>query len=883
MVNRINDPSNTDQDNVIIRKKVNGKFIWMNQRTKKPVTKFTTDMIFLNEDGSLDTKTTENNARGITPSASAPATSVKDAPSTSKENKPSQSTSRNESKGFMNAPAKEQTSTPKDPQNAPVEKTQRMTELDYERFSPPTQSSLMGLNDLDYNRFDQKGSTPAPANVPAMATGLPKETVVVAMGTNDYGNPQKAVAEFEKAVAAAQKAGYDVVAVSPNPNNPKTMDVANAITDAASKLGVQSVTPSTWAADGIHPTQESYKEIAEKYDGARVIGDSFAVGITNAQTNKNPGSYGKVGASSASIADKINTLSPTPALEQAQNASFMGRIQDMTGEPYTKKDGKEKRSELPTNNPRMLDTVTDSVKTVFGDNYGIRATSGGYSPEVQAAIDRGEKTRTGSTRHNDQKSLDWGVVNLTTGQLVDKNDPANAANFNTLAGEMSARGIKGVGFGPNYMDDNHFHTDTDKANVWGDKETYTGMPVAMREAIEAQRSTMPGVSNIVGAGTMHPTAIPTPRPDDAPGSMMAQGNTKNNMSLGIANVPNSTFGTPNSALDPLASNTTLPSGSLMSYDKIDKSKLGGFNPRDITPAQAASLGFIARDNEDMANIGFALAGELSPSQLAGLANGDPKAKQEFANMITSIENRAGSKNYESKGIKGVLDPSQYNSLMPGEKLANTQNNFSTYQEALMGAVQDYYNPEGTTKPSAWDITNYYNPEISNPDWGGKMQNASMVGDHKYGSLMGPYDNPIGSQFSSWREGLTGMIETGWNHTPSDSAMNPTRSETGGYSAQGMGMNSPSEGAGRFGGDGLGQPGQTSQSPGAPSTPSYNSPSEGGGRFGGQGLGSPAGQGASVGSNPNSPGAPSGGQNNSFSGYDSVGTPNNDNPGFGGPR
>lgn len=300
-----------------------------------------------------------------------------------------------------------------------------------------------------------------------------------------------------------------------------------------------------------------------------------------------------------------------------------------------------------------------------------------------------------------------------------------------------------------------------------------------------------------------------------------------------------------------------------------------------TPAEAAANGMVSRTPAELSAIAMTFAGELGPDTLQGLAAGDPLAKTEFANMLTSLENRAQSKTFN--GIANALQPSQYQSLMR-ENLPTTYDNYEKFGTVISSVMNDFYT--GALQPTSWDITSYYNPSISAPPWAGAMQNPTMVTEHLFGSLpeYGPNtafrssnalmsnprpDNTFESNYT--RTGTPGSSSGGGWSTQSAHSLEherdnslagrasggrssgmgtPGSSPGGGWSSQGEGgrggssggysgnsgsQDSPSEGGGRFGGSGLGSSSSSGGYSGKSS--SQDSPSEGGGRFGGSGLGS----------------------------------------------
>lgn len=157
----------------------------------------------------------------------------------------------------------------------------------------------------------------------------------------------------------------------------------------------------------------------------------------------------------------------------------------------------------------------------------------------------------------------------------------------------------------------------------------------------------------------------------------------------------------------------------------------------LTSAQAAAMGFTTRTPAERQQIATAIAGELSQQSLAGLTKNDPAAKAEVANMMAAIENRAASKMFSTLGA--TLAPSQVNSMMP-ENMKTTNQNYANNQKALDAAVQDFY--AGKLTPTDWSKSSWYNPNAADPSWGPQMADPEQVGAHLFGSLpeYGPNKN-----------------------------------------------------------------------------------------------------------------------------------------------
>lgn len=243
---------------------------------------------------------------------------------------------------------------------------------------------------------------------------------------------------------------------------------------------------------------------------------------------------------------------------------------------------------------------------------------------------------------------------------------------------------------------------------------------------------------------------------------------------------------------------TVAQGIIGAAKDVASASIQG-DPSKVSPAQMAGMGLKThpRTPAEISRMAAAFAGELSPSQLEGLQNGDETARKELAGMISTAENRA----VNAKSFDAVFDPGQYNSMM-ASKASVTKGNYAKYGPALRDAVAGFYT--GALKPENYDVTSYYNPEISNPGWGIMntgpygLKDAQQVGDHTFGSVR----------------------DRGYHTTDLSGGANRPTEGPGhfGLGGLGSGLNSPSEGGSHFGGQGLGSPGISSDREGATSGP-----------------------------------------------------------------
>jgi hypothetical protein len=226
------------------------------------------------------------------------------------------------------------------------------------------------------------------------------------------------------------------------------------------------------------------------------------------------------------------------------------------------------------------------------------------------------------------------------------------------------------------------------------------------------------------------------------------------------------------------------------------------------------------------------SGELSGKSLRALAAGDPKALAELHDMIATAENRATTK----KSFEDIFGGTQYNSVSKS-KLGTTLANYEEFGPAVRSAVDQFYDPTANVMNTP-DATNYYNPSISDPSWGSKMGSPTKQGEHKFGILNGPYDNPLSGDFKTERDRMAEAQKA----DPSGFTGHKDYSGSG-YSSR---MDSPTEGSlsnrgGTYSGKDYTSPAEGSRTTkgGTYTGKDYTSPTEGSvNHFGSIGLGTP---------------------------------------------
>ena len=400
----------------------------------------------------------------------------------------------------------------------------------------------------------------------------------------------------------------------------------------------------------------------------------------------------------------------------------------------------------------ITNAIANSVANTLGTGYSVSITSGQQTPAQKAQIDRGRaaisKARAGKAlsaqekidaafaskkentahRHPTGLAADFAIFDPTGKQVTDK---AKLADF--MSDMAFSNPEVGLGFGQNYMGSN-IHADLTGlygGNTWGggiDNSQIDGRKTADGDDTNNSFAQALGMSIDAARRGFQPTpfsnpGVPTARPDpSAVKSFVSQDERSIDKSLdplSTASVLDSSAPKENFAQKAIA-DTLSGTPSMLSFDS---------SQRVTSPAAFAALGLIDRTPEQKALMSRAIAGELGPTTLKALSTDDPTAKNEFANMVATMDNRAASKMYSS--LEAALTPSQYNSLSASNAKV-TDKNFNMFANVISKNLNDYYS--GALKAPNPDATSYYNPSLVDPSWGSKMSNPTQVGLHMFGSL-----------------------------------------------------------------------------------------------------------------------------------------------------
>ncbi len=155
--------------------------------------------------------------------------------------------------------------------------------------------------------------------------------------------------------------------------------------------------------------------------------------------------------------------------------------------------------------------IDASIKAVMGPDWTARVSSGTYTAGQWAAIQRGERSRTGSTRHDKGRAQDFAIVNSKTGEVLQRG--VHDDQLRDIAREAASRGVTGMGFSKGYMDGDgvtRFHMDVAREGTWGARGRGRHVDPEMKSAFLNSRLT--GVGALPNWYT--PGGIPTPTPRD---------------------------------------------------------------------------------------------------------------------------------------------------------------------------------------------------------------------------------------------------------------------------------------------------------------------------------------------------------------------------------
>lgn len=453
----------------------------------------------------------------------------------------------------------------------------------------------------------------------------------------------------------------------------------------------------------------------------------------------------------------VNT--PTTERTSTGRAIEPGKgLANLTGAPGNVEFGLgPKRPDMPEQT--IVDIVRDSAVAVLGPNATVSVFSGKQSPDKQY----------GSNRHTTGTAVDVHFKD-EQGRIVTDED-----TLSNIAREASNRGAKGIGFGKGYMGGIGMHIDRVEPNpeigqdyAWGtgankienelknNIESYaryartdTGLAPTPTSAPRSLSATI----DMAGMTPQEKNSL-VERAQSLGASVMFEGDKAR---VDITNLDDDNK-TPEqkSVSQSIIDSVTAPS---IEAPKSYKDTLApDVDVTKMSPAELSATGYgLARTPEEKEQMAFAIAGELGPKTLEGVAKRDPAALREFGAIVSTMENRAQSARNQDKGLAATVAPGMYSSLNPGMK-DQTATNYGLYGGAIKTALDDFYS--GKMPDIATPATHYANFGIVNPEWAGSLQAPpQQIGQHGFGvaNILGT-DRPEYAPGSRYAETMRSAVD-----------------------------------------------------------------------------------------------------------------------------
>jgi len=338
----------------------------------------------------------------------------------------------------------------------------------------------------------------------------------------------------------------------------------------------------------------------------------------------------------------------------------------------------------------VLRPVSESLQRTLGAGYSIKGISGQEK----------ELPQYGSHRHKTGTAIDFDVIGPDGKQVTDPVEIQKVAlDF------VKQNPDAGIGFGDGYMAKGRAHFDlAGSPAAWGADGKSENMSNVFAREVELARQGRDLNPPIPESPSVYDRLSP-PVPTEKPSFMEA--------GFGSGTLSDKT--TAQKVIEQ-AKNPVSVASEMEDFSKA-------------SPARLAAAGLIDRNQAQIDMINRTIAGEMSGASLRALEMGDPTALQEYANIVTTIENRAQSKVFGS--LDSALSGSQYNANLDKNKSV-TDDNFRLFKTSLQTAYDAFRS--GSLSPTSWNLSSYYNPSLVAPSWGLSMSDKAQVGDHYFGTL-----------------------------------------------------------------------------------------------------------------------------------------------------
>lgn len=150
--------------------------------------------------------------------------------------------------------------------------------------------------------------------------------------------------------------------------------------------------------------------------------------------------------------------------------------------------------------------------------------------------------------------------------------------------------------------------------------------------------------------------------------------------------------------------------------------------------------------QEIRDLAFTIAGEIdSRPAYGGSEYGTPANRQEIANIVQTIMNRAAERGLTPSQVVKQGRGSQYNAWLNADTRAAAQRNLKNFGPEIISGMNDFFT--GQAQPTNTRINHYLNPNPNLyrggkiPTWAKKMEVLGTVNQHRFGRYPAQSDVP----------------------------------------------------------------------------------------------------------------------------------------------
>lgn len=150
--------------------------------------------------------------------------------------------------------------------------------------------------------------------------------------------------------------------------------------------------------------------------------------------------------------------------------------------------------------------------------------------------------------------------------------------------------------------------------------------------------------------------------------------------------------------------------------------------------------------QEIRDLAFTIAGEIdSRPAYGGSEYGTPANRQEIANIVQTIMNRAAERGLTPSQVVKQGRGSQYNAWLNADTRAAAQRNLKNFGPEIISGMNDFFT--GQVQPTNTRINHYLNPNPNLyrggkiPTWAKKMEVLGTVNQHRFGRYPAQSDVP----------------------------------------------------------------------------------------------------------------------------------------------